>query len=165
MTDPRAPGLPAAVAAAIATVTLFASCSSWACETLQQDVRNALAKAPLVERVMRVRVRDFIPQPESKLVDAEFEINMSFTIKLMKRGIERAMADGYAAAMTAGCSIVRATMEAQTTLVDRKGNRSLAAVYGTSLRGEEAVDVNWKNRAMLNWPKIWTVYRLHPAFR
>ena len=102
---------------------------------------------------------------ESKLVDAEFEIGMSFTTKLTKRGIERAMVDGYAAAMTAGCSIVRATMEAQTTLVDRKGNRSLGAVYGTELRGEDAAHLNWDKPQVLKWSQIWTVYRLHPEFR
>ena len=152
----------AAVAAAFA---LFASTPSHACETLQQDVRDALAKASLVERIIRVRVRDYIPAPESKLVDAAFEIRMSFTTKLTKRGIERAMADGYATAMTAGCSIARATMEAQTMLVDRKGNQSLGAVYGTSLRGEDAAGVNWEKRHVLEWSQIWTVYTLHPEFR
>ena len=152
----------AAVAAAFA---LFASGPSHACETLQQDVWAALADASLVERVIRVRVRDFIPAPESKLVDAEFETGMSFTTKLTKRGVERAMADGYAAAMTAGCSIVRVTMEAQMMLVDRKGNQALGAVYGTSLRGEDAAGVNWEKRHVLEWSQIWTVYTLHPEFR
>jgi hypothetical protein len=59
------------------------------------------------------------------------------------------------------CS-VRAS--ASGVLTDSRGNETRDILYTTSMTGEVADTVNWKNTFDVNFPSIWTVEYAHPEF-
>ena len=103
--------------------------------------------------------------PPALLVDVEFLASPSWSDRLTKRGIERAMMDGYHAAFTARTPVLRVTMTASMELLDRLGNNTQGIVYGTSARAADFTNMNWEKRHIADASRIWEVHRLHPAFR
>ena len=101
----------------------------------------------------------------AKMVEVVFVANPSFTTRLTKRGIERAMMDGYQAMFMNHVPVLQGSIEAKMKLVDSAGNESVGLVYGTKLRAEVAERVNWKNRHVIDPSGVWDAYFMNNAFR
>lgn len=55
------------------------------------------------------------------------------------------MMDGYEAMFQTRVPIARGSVEAHMETMDKMGNESLSVVYGTTLDGDVAAQVNWAN--------------------
>ncbi len=128
-------------------------------------VREALKGSTGVERLISVEVIDSAVTPGHKVVHVVFHAAENLTTGMTKGGIEISMRRGYHAAYTCGEPVDLATMEARMGLIDKHGNESVGIVYGTRLAATEAGKVNWENRDIIEWTRVWKTYMLNRSFR
>lgn len=93
---------------------------------------------------------------EEAVVDVIFKGRESFSGH--RKSIELKMVDIYEAIYTSGVPVRAATVEAHLDLVDAYGNERLGKAYGTRLRNTEAYRINWENKLIVDFTKIWEVY-------
>lgn len=66
---------------------------------------------------------------------------------------------------TSGLPIWEVWLRKQGKLVDKFGKESTDLVYKVSLTHETAAKINWSNKTLLNFDRLWEVHYIHPALK
>ena len=115
-------------------------------------------------------LESYVITPDGKSVRVIFRANQQWTTRLTRRGIERKMADIYECIFTAspssdpaGINVVEAT--ALYAIEDTYGNAHETMVYQTRLTRAKAERINWEQKYLLSWDRLWERTFMHQGFR
>lgn len=125
---------------------------------------ESICKEKLRDNFIDVTVNDNIKNPGTKIVSINFKYE-NLTASMTKKGMIIESSELMEKLFTSDLPIQEVVIFIKTPLIDQYGNSSLDTVMKCSLNKETAAKINWENRLIIDFPKIFNQYWEHPALR
>lgn len=97
------------------------------------------------------------------VVQVVFNADDNLTCRFRRRGIESDMRDAYQVLFTK-FNVTRATMEALFPLIDKFGKEEDGTIYRTLMTREIASQINWENKASIDFRLLWETTFINHEF-